>query len=274
MNIRRRMLPEGWYPSDSRVVEELFKDWEQSLPADEGGACAVIVPHAGWHYSGRTAFRTYRTLVKNAELVIAAGGHLGSGSGLYAALEDAFSVPSGFIAADDHFREAALNKFHFTQDRAADNTVEIQLPFIKYFFPDAKLAYVRLPPALSAAEFGVFAAEYAQTENKKCVFIASTDLTHYGPDYGFYPKGVNKDAYEWVETVNDRKIIDAFIDMDIQKALHAAEEDRSACSAGAAAAAVAFAAAGGVKAGRLIEYANSYQLSPGRNFVGYAGIAF
>ena len=69
--------------------------------------------------------------------------------------------------------------------------------------------------------------------------FGSTDLTHYGPNYGFAPKGFGPEAVKWVKEVNDRKFIDQALKLDGPGMLKAAQQDQSACSAGGAVAAVA-----------------------------------
>ena len=106
-------------------------------------------------------------------------------------------------------------------------------------------------------------------------FVAgSTDLTHYGPNYGFLPEGLGDRALQWVRTVNDRRIIDSMLALDTAGAIEKALKERSACSAGGAAAAMSFARARGARSGELLRYMTSSDVYPADSFVGYAGIVF
>ena len=102
--------------------------------------------------------------------------------------------------------------------------------------------------------------------------FGSTDLTHYGSNYGFAPKGYGPEAVKWVKEVNDRKFIDLALKLDGPGMLKTAAEDQNACSAGGAVAAVAAAQAAGATKAALIDYYTSYDVMPGDSFVGYAGI--
>jgi AmmeMemoRadiSam system protein B len=102
--------------------------------------------------------------------------------------------------------------------------------------------------------------------------FGSTDLTHYGPNYGFSPKGYGPEAVQWVKEVNDKKFIDQTLKLDGDGMLKSAAQDQSACSAGGAVAAVAAAKANGAHKASLIDYYTSYDIMPGDSFVGYAGI--
>jgi AmmeMemoRadiSam system protein B len=157
---------------------------------------------------------------------------------------------------------------------SGDNTVEIQLAMLKYFFPDAKLLALRSPLSRRAQELGEAVADIARTEGISIGAIGSTDLTHYGPNYGFLAKGVGPKAVEWVKKENDKGFIDRALRMDIEGLLKHAQENDSACSAGAAASAIATCKALGAKKGTLLDYYTSYDIMPDDSFVGYAGILY
>lgn len=145
---------------------------------------------------------------------------------------------------------------------------------VKYFFPDAKLLALRSPASLKAKELGEAVAETAQREGISVLAVGSTDLTHYGPNYGFLTKGIGPSAVEWVRKENDKGFVDRALKMDTEGLLKHAEENDSACSAGAAASAVATCKALGAKKGILLDYYTSYEILPDDSFVGYAGILF
>ena len=104
--------------------------------------------------------------------------------------------------------------------------------------------------------------------------IGSTDLTHYGPNYGFMSHGRGASAVAWVQNENDRRVIDAMLTMDPEKVIKEATANQNACCSGAAATAIAAAKALGAKQAETIAYAPSHDKSPGDSFVGYVGIVF
>ena len=157
---------------------------------------------------------------------------------------------------------------------SGDNTIEVQLTMVKYFFPEAKLLSLRSPASLRAKELGEAVADISRTEGISIVTVGSTDLTHYGPNYGFLAKGVGPSAVEWVKKENDKGFIDRSLKMEIEDLLKHAQENDSACSPGAAASAVAACKVLGAKKGLLIDYYTSYDILPDDSFVGYAGILY
>jgi AmmeMemoRadiSam system protein B len=78
----------------------------------------------------------------------------------------------------------------------------------------------------------------------------------------------------WVKEINDKRIVDALLGQELDRALELARREQSACSVGGAVAAARFASQAGAEVGELLEYKTSYDVYPGPSFVGYAGIIF
>ena len=60
-----------------------------------------------------------------------------------------------------------------------------------------------------AAQLGTLLADYLKSSGLRAVVVASTDLTHYGPNYEFEPMGTGEEALRWVSEVNDPDFIRA-----------------------------------------------------------------
>ena len=271
---RLRSLPEGWYPSTAAGVRERCRDWERSLPPVESRFRAVVVPHAGWVFSGELAYRAIRALEQDAHTVVVAGGHLRPDDPVMLAPEPAYETPLGPLEADTGLAESIKRRLEVQDDRLPDNTVEVQLPIVRHLFPSARALYLRCPPGPQAIVLGRVVAELAIEHGETICLVGSTDLTHYGPAYGYVPAGVGPDAVRWVRDQNDRPIVDAMVGMDARETIRLGVEKRAACSSGAAAAAIAFARYLGATEGVLLEYATSYDVRPDRSFVGYAAVGY
>lgn len=279
MTMRQMLLPSGWYPRDAEGLARAFRDYEMDFGAGHGriAARAALAPHAGWTYSGTYAYAAFRSLEKGADSLIVFGGHRPAGSTVLAASEDGFDGPLGTLAADRELRDAVAAMVRLEEDRYRDNTVEVLLPFAKRFFPEARLLWLRVPNDESSEGLGALVAETAMALGRKAVAVGSTDLTHYGPGYGFCPKGRGPEALEWVRGVNDKAIVDAFLGMDAPSALFLGEARQAACSAGAAAAAIGFAKALGRNKATLLGYGTSAEAGIEENpeqFVGYCAVAY
>jgi len=274
MNVRPRSLPPGWYPGGREQTIRNIEEFRRHSQKAEGKALAGIAPHAGWSFSGSIACHVFRALSNDVETVVVIGGHLAPHSGLLAAPEQGYETPLGVLAADLELLEELRDSLTFKEDVYADNTVEVQLPLLKYLHPEARALHLRASPSAEALQLGEQLAAAAERLNRKIAVIGSTDLTHYGDNYGFTPKGTGAGAVKWVKEVNDRRLIEALVALELEKALELAGSEHSACSVGAAVAAARFAERLGAEGGELLEYRTSYDLSPGPFFVGYAGIIY
>jgi len=156
----------------------------------------------------------------------------------------------------------------------ADNTIELQLPLVKYFFPKARILPVGVAPREEALRLGEEVGQLITGKGLKALVIGSTDLTHYGINYGFTPKGVGEEALQWVKQNNDKKMTDLMVQMDAPGMLEEARASQNACCVGAAAAAISAAKKLGGRKGELLVYRTSYDVQPHTSFVGYAGVIF
>lgn len=268
------MLPRGWYPESGKQAGEMIERWQGKTAPPRSGAIACVVPHAGWDFSGELAFSVLRCLAGRPETVVVIGGHLPPDGSLLMAPEEQFETPFGNIQADFRFAGEVTKRCSPTEDLQADNTVEIQLPLIRFLFPDAGIVHLRVSPSERAVELGRILADIASELNRKTVVVGSTDLTHYGPAYGFTPVGVGKEAVRWVREENDRPFLNHLLKIELKEALDHANANGSACSAGAGTAAMAFAKAKGVEAGELIGYRMSCDSHASDSFVGYGGVVY
>ena len=102
--------------------------------------------------------------------------------------------------------------------------------------------------------------------------LGSTDLTHYGRNYGMRDHGRTSEALAWARDTNDHRIIEAMLALDAPRVIEEALTQQNACCAGAAATALTAAAALGAHQPVRVRYTTSYEKSPGDSFVGYVGI--
>jgi AmmeMemoRadiSam system protein B len=278
MWLRKQQLPPGWYPQDPGEIREFLGAYPEKTGG--GQAPAVLAPHAGWFYSGAIAARAISTLERDADTVVVIGGHLPAGFPPLFAEEDGVITPLGTIEIDREFREILKSGLEGSGDSYRDNTVEIQLPMAAYFLPRARLIWLRLPAETASFDAGKRIAQTGMALNRKTVLIASTDLTHYGYNYGFMPHGTGAGALEWVKQVNDPRFIQAVEEGCPSTVLERAEGEKSACSAGAVLGALGFAEVRGLSRGTLLAYGTSADAvgrdhsEPPDSFVGYAAMAW
>lgn len=274
MAIRTRRLPEGWYPSSGPEAGAKLDAWtrldEQTRVV---GAVAAIAPHAGWHYSGRIAWSAWMS-AGEADVVVIVGGHLPAGAEFRIYMEDGFDTPFGAAPADADLRAALARAVSAQGERGADNTVEVHLPMAARRFPGTPVVCVRAPNDERSAALGSALADYQASSGRRLFVLGSTDLTHYGKAYGFEPGGPAPGGFAWALRA-DKDITDAFLAMDEAESLRQAELRGSACSVGAAVAAMSFAKRLGAPSSRLVMRGSSDELAPGGDSsVGYCAVAY
>ncbi len=283
MDMRRSDFAGSWYPASEPACREAISDLSQAsvtCPPGGEGMLGGIVPHAGWYFSGRIAFNVIKCLKeeKDPEICVIFGRHLHPGSGNFIMEEGSWSTPLGELEVAAEIAERLTSEFRFTVETASnyepDNTVELQLPFIKYVFPHVKILPIGVPPAPASIKIGERVAEIAEDMGKKMLVLGSTDLTHYGYNYGYTPKGTGQQALEWVKNENDRKMVDLMLAMDTESIISEALMNSNACCSGAVAAAIAAMKRMGARQGEELIYGTSYDINPSSSFVGYVGIIF
>ncbi len=291
MQKRKSIVAGQFYPGqhDSCVdeINECLDARALSEPLPET-IVAGTVPHAGWTFSGSLAALVFLAIKQQHEKVHtfvifgAAHGYFGQSPAVYD--RGSWITPLGEVAIDEELADAVLSASPVVSDASAhraEHSIEVQVPFIQYLFPGAKLLPILVPPREQAVALGNSVGQIInKDEHKKIVCIGSTDLTHYGPRYGFTPMGVNENALKWADSVNDQKFIDLALKLEPEDLLADAAENCNACGPGAAAAAIAAAKQLGKTEGLLLAHTNSNEImlrsmgTTSADSVGYAAIVF
>lgn len=281
--LRRASFAGSWYPSSAADCQKeinRFLAEGQKLDFPDRELIGGIVPHAGWYFSGGIACNVINGLKTDdpPDVLVVFGMHLHPADPCVLMPEGAWETPFGEIIVEAQLAGELAKQFSFTLETvnnfAQDNTIELQLPFIKYFFENTRIVAMGVPPAKSSLAIGRAVVEIAKRLDMRIKVIGSTDLTHYGPNYGFVSKGAGPGAVDWVRQENDRRIIDLMLDMDAEKVIDEALAHQNACCAGAAATAIQTAQHLGADQAQSIAYATSYDKNPADSFVGYVGIVF
>jgi len=283
MKTRKAVFSGSWYPAYAGECETEIKRFIEPSGdrAITNNTClGGIVPHAGWYFSGEIACKVIHRLLKDPcpDVVVVFGMHLHPASPNYIMVEGAWETPFGALEVQTDLALSLNDAFNFEIETAShhtqDNTIELQLPFIKYFCEDVKIVPMGVPPVDTSLEIGEAVVDFSTTLGLRAVIIGSTDLTHYGFNYGFSPKGSGADALKWVKEENDRKVVDAMLALDPEGVIQEGVSNQNACCAGAAATAIAASKKLGATGAFEVAYATSYDKSPGESFVGYTGILF
>lgn len=287
---RQPIVAGQFYPLDKKqCIAELEQCLvEQNVPRNlPEKISAAIVPHAGWVFSGSIAalaFNCVKSQNENIDTFILFGAAHNPVAQPVIYDKGLWKSPLGTIEINESMAESILNNVPEVianrRAHAYEHSIEVQIPFIQYLFPDAKIVPVIVPPTAQSIKVGTKIGEMIKGSDLGIVCIGSTDLTHYGPRYGFNPEGTGSEAIEWAKDVNDQSFIDKALKLESEDLLADALQKSNACGPGAAAATIAFAKAERVTKGQLLVHTNSEEIME-RKFnqtsnesVGYATIVF
>ncbi len=228
----------GHPESCARMVDELLRG--VSAPPGPG----AIVPHAGWVYSGATAALGLTAVAgTQPETVVIFGAvHVPDANQASIYPGGSWLTPIGPVPVDEELASDLAKPPLVVASPAShrhEHSIEVQLPFLLRLMPGVRIVPIMVRPGPSAIEVGQWCAAEASASGKKVAFVASTDLTHYGPAFGFEPHGCGATGVQWAKTVNDRRLIERIQAMDADGVLDEAEANRSACGGGAIAALIA-----------------------------------
>lgn len=253
-----------------------------------GEIVAGIVPHAGWIFSGDLAGMVFSAVKQVHEdvdtFVIFGAAHQYLGRHAVVFDKGQWQTPLGLIDIDEELASSIVGVNCADSDPRAhrgEHSIEVQVPFIQHMFPKAKIVPVIVPSAEFDLRLGTEIGDIIlDAKDKRIVCIASTDLTHYGPRYGFCPEGGGPDGIKWAKEVNDMKFIGPALAMEPQKLLETSVETDCACGPGAAAAAIAAAKRLGKTEGILLAHTHSNEVMERRfgqsseESVGYTAIIY
>jgi len=248
---------------------------------------AAIVPHAGWMFSGNlaaTAFKPIQQVNQDVDtFVIFGAAHRYFNGGAVVYDSGRWETPLGQVDIDADLAAEiiSLGAKADADAHRSEHSIEVQVPFIQHLFPNAKIVPTIVPVSGFDHSFGTQVAELIHSQgDKRIVCLASTDLTHYGPRYGFCPEGTGPTALKWAREVNDMEFIDLALRMEADKLVEAAVEKGNACGPAAVATVVSTAKAMGRICGVLLGHTTSSEImmekfnQPSAESVGYAAIVF
>jgi AmmeMemoRadiSam system protein B len=251
-----------FYPREPNHLEQLLtRFFEGTASLSATGAKGIVSPHAGYIYSGAVAARAYAAIGEtfSGTIVVIGPSHRGF---LTAASKIPWESPLGVVDTDTAFIDALdIDVDEFVH--AGEHSIEVQVPFIKYRFPRARIAPVMMGEqdeanALALAGKIVTAA---RSLNRDIRIVASSDFSHYIPE----------------KTARDQDVyaIKALESLDTGEFYRRiASRDVSACGYGPIAAMVSACRSLGATEGRLLSYATSGEVTGDLDeVVGYAAIA-
>jgi AmmeMemoRadiSam system protein B len=265
--VRQPVVAGSFYPGDSAglraLVEELLGE---PAPKRAPSSVGLIVPHAGYAFSGRVAGAALRAAAafgRPEAVIILGASHGGLGAHLVMPTDAAWRTPLGDVPLDVTAMER-LTAAGIPRDASAfrrEHSIEVVLPFLQVLFAEPVPVIpvrVRLGPMAALASGSRILGEALRA--RRLWIVASSDFTHYEPD------GLAREL--------DRSALDTILRLESERFYQKTQEEGlSICGAGAIAVLLLLARSVGLTETALIEYATSGDVTGDRSsVVGYAAV--
>ena len=186
--IRRPAVAGAFYPAgEDSLRNELQALTGGSRVPDAPPPRALLVPHAGYIYSGRIAARTYLSAGLPSRFVVLGPNHTGEGEPIAVQSEGAWRTPLGDAPIDAPLAAAILGEAGAARvDDAAhrrEHSIEVQIPFLQHLAQGSRFVPIcvgthRLEALLDLG--GALARAIAAAQGP-VTLVLSSDMTHYEP---------------------------------------------------------------------------------------------
>lgn len=192
-----------WYPGTEKEIRRMAETWERQAAADDAKPAAptapnvLVLPHAGWSYSGAVAWRAVRTVQGRSfrrVIVLAPSHRVWIENRLVAPEADAVSTPLGAIPVDrDWLNRLALVAPVERNDRvhAAEHATQIEFPLLQLALEPGFTIAPLVAGALGPEQLAMSARALADLADAETLLVVSSDFTHYGADFGYTPYGTD-----------------------------------------------------------------------------------
>ena len=149
MNIRKSVVSGSFYPDKKEELLKYINQFNSFKTNNETfeNIKAIIVPHAGYIYSGFTANLAYK-LASNKKIkrvIVIGPSHRVYLKGASVALYDEYETPLGNLKIDKEFSQNLIDKYDFLDFNVEcefEHSTETQAPFIKHYFENVQLVEI------------------------------------------------------------------------------------------------------------------------------------
>jgi AmmeMemoRadiSam system protein B len=269
-DIRRSVIAGTWYPGNPKILRADIENYLHNVPDEkiEGNIAGLIVPHAGYIYSGQVAAYAYK-IIKGEPfdaIVVIGPSHRTFFHGISLYNRGGYETPLGVVPVDVAFANDIMAQSemisHIPDAHAQEHSIEIQLPFLQ-----VSLGAFRFVPVIMGEQDLQTCKALAESivkgvGNRRALIVGSSDLSHFHA----YEKAVKLDSLvlKHIEKMDDKGLI-----KDLESNVC------EACGGGPAAVAMMVSEKLGAKKVKILKYANSGDVTGDRrSVVGYASVVF
>lgn len=196
LQVRTPAVAGSFYPADPgelrQSVERLLEEAEESSgdpSLGTGYVCEILVPHAGFVFSGKTAAFAYQELRGRVyDTVILLGSpHRMAVHGAAVYCSGVFETPLGHVPIDQSLAQTIVASSYLIEDdeqpHVPEHSLEVQLPFLQLVLDDFAVVPILVMGrrrTLEAVAQGIIEGLGAESQqHKRFLIVVSTDLSHY-----------------------------------------------------------------------------------------------
>jgi AmmeMemoRadiSam system protein B len=187
-DLRPSILAGSWYPGTQDALAKTIQGYlsEVKPPGPTGTLKAIIVPHAGYRYSGLVAAHAYKPLRewRFQRVILVGPSHRVPFQGVSVNLQAGYETPLGIVPVDQEAAKKILHAGSHIQwlrdAHSQEHSLEIQLPFLQTVLQNFKI----VPIIMGRQDFET-CSNLANTlvqvlgDGKDTLLLASSDLSHY-----------------------------------------------------------------------------------------------
>jgi len=189
-DVRPSILAGTWYPGNPDGLSKAIQGYlsRVEMTSLDGKLKALIVPHAGYAYSGPVAAHAYRLLQKTRfrRVILIGPSHRLGFAGVSVNLQPGYETPLGIVPVDRKLARKILNTGPNTRwlrkAHSGEHSLEIQLPFLQTVLPNFKIV-----PIIMGQQDPDTCSNLSKTicqvlsDAEDTLLIASSDLSHFHP---------------------------------------------------------------------------------------------
>ncbi len=265
-SVRDAAVAGRFYPADRAELEQSISEMAVEAAGWIGSAVGVMVPHAGYMYSGAVAGAVYASVELPRRFIILGPNHTGVGSPGSVMARGRWRLPLGDIPIDESLAAAIISDSDVLKEDATahvfEHSIEVQLPFLQQLAPGFSFVPISLMVRDSAScmDIGSAVARAVSSQRESVLIIASSDMSHY-------------ESQQTAER-KDRLALERVLALDAKGLLETIAADAiSMCGAAPTAAMLSAAVELGASGATLVKYRTSGDVTGDLDqVVGYAGV--
>lgn len=189
-DIRKPAVAGAFYPADKEALTKQVDGFLANVKKSDikGNILAIVVPHAGYEYSGQVAAYSFKQLegVDFKKIIIISPSHYISFDGISVYNKGSFETPLGIVKIDEELANKIMAKdkrfIFYPEAHQKEHAIEAELPFLQRVYKDKDFKIV--PIVMGNPEAGdikILSDALYDAMDKDTLSIISVDLSHYYP---------------------------------------------------------------------------------------------